>query len=67
VSFLLSRIFGFPRCQGGDPPGLVAGEHIFKKNGSECMRRPVKQFELSGQHRDTNVRLGAFEVWLKGV
>jgi hypothetical protein len=23
------------------------------------MRRPVKQFELSFQHRDTNIRLGA--------
>ena len=28
---------------------------------SECMRRSVKQFELSFQHRDTNIRLGAPE------
>jgi len=26
-----------------------------------------KQFELSGQHRDTQIRLGACEVWLKCV
>jgi hypothetical protein len=31
------------------------------------MRRPIKQFELSGQHRDTQIRLGAREVWLKGI
>ena len=31
------------------------------------MRRLVKQFQLSGQHRDTNIRLGTREVWLKCV
>jgi hypothetical protein len=34
---------------------------------SERMRWLVKQFELSGQHRDTHIRLGAREVWLKCV
>ena len=32
------------------------------RRGSECMRRPVKQFELSFQHRDANIRLGAGEI-----
>src|SRR6516225_2841064 len=32
---------------------------------SECMRWPVKQFELCGQHRDTQISLGAREVRLK--
>jgi hypothetical protein len=34
---------------------------------SECMRRSVKQFELSFQHRDTNIRLGAPEIRLKCI
>ena len=29
------------------------------RNRPERMRQPVKQFELSGQHRDTQIRLGA--------
>jgi hypothetical protein len=29
------------------------------------MWRPIKQFELSGQHRDTQVSFGAREVRLK--
>ena len=29
------------------------------------MRRPVKQFELGGQHRDAQISFGAREVWLK--
>jgi hypothetical protein len=44
----------------GDPPRLVAGQavHRYPAAGlvletSECVRRPVKQFELSGQRRDT--------------
>jgi hypothetical protein len=38
-----------------------------RRHVSKCMRRPVKQFELSGQHRDTQIRLGAREVGLKCV
>jgi len=34
---------------------------------SERMRWLVKQFELSGQHRDTHIRLGAREVRLECV
>jgi len=34
---------------------------------SERMRWRVKQFELSGQHRDTQIGLGAREVQLKCV
>jgi len=37
------------------------------RRASECMRRPIKQFELGGQHRDTNIRLDACEAWLKGI
>jgi hypothetical protein len=34
---------------------------------SECMRRLAKQFELSSQRRDPQIRLGAREVGLKCV
>jgi len=34
---------------------------------SERMRWLVKQFELSGQHRDAHIRLGACEVRLKCI
>ena len=34
---------------------------------SECMRRLVKQLELSREHRDTFIRLGAGEVRLERV
>jgi hypothetical protein len=36
-------------------------------HGSECMGRRVKQFELSGQRRDTLISLGAREVGFKCV
>ena len=32
---------------------------------SECMGRPIEQFELGGQHRDTLIRLVTREVRLK--
>ena len=34
---------------------------------SECMRWLAKQFKLSSQRRDTQIRLGAREVGLKCV
>jgi hypothetical protein len=34
---------------------------------SECMRRSIKQFELSGQRRDTQTGLGARQVGFKCV
>src|SRR5271166_350701 len=57
------------RC---DPSRLILAEQLgcrvsprFQPSFSECMRRPVQQFDLSGQHRDTQVSLGAREVRLK--
>jgi len=52
---------------GYRPPQLAGLFHIEHRHVSKCMRRPVKQFELSGQHSDTQIRLGAREVGLKSV
>jgi len=49
----------------GDPARLITRGPALaaqQRPGSECMRRPVKQFELSGQCSDTPIPLGAREV-----
>ena len=45
---------------------LVAGLALEAdcRQSSKCMRRLAKQFELSGQGRDTQIRFGAREVGL---
>jgi hypothetical protein len=68
-----AQYFKHWRCWPRSAPRLVAGEprSALPRNDirrvSERMRRPVKQFELSGQHRDTQIRLGAREIRLKCV
>jgi hypothetical protein len=57
---------------GRYPSRLIARQQsgvlkAHRQTDSECMRRLTKQFELSGQHRDTNIRLGTREVRLKRV
>jgi len=49
------------------PTGARLFLEMIIRRVSERMRRPVKQFELSGQHRDTHLRLGAPEIRLKCV